>query len=35
MGLTLFEKTPIKELFDNNINFYNLSHENQLSIWDS
>jgi hypothetical protein len=35
MGLTLFEKTPIKELFDNNINFYNLSDENQLSIWDS
>jgi hypothetical protein len=35
MGLTLFEKTPIKELFNNNINFYNLSDENQLSLWDS
>jgi len=35
MGLTLFEKTPIKELFNNNFNFYNLSDENQLLIWDS
>jgi hypothetical protein len=35
MGLTLFEKTPIKELFNNNIYFNNLSDENQLSIWDS
>jgi hypothetical protein len=35
MGLTLFEKTPIKELFNNNIYFNNLSDENQLLIWDS
>ena len=35
MGLTLFEKTPIKELFNNNINFNNYSDKNQLSIWDS
>jgi hypothetical protein len=35
MGLTLFEKTPIKELFNNNINLNNLSDENQLSLWDS
>ena len=34
MGLTLFEKTPIKELFANN-NFINLSDENQLSLWNS
>lgn len=34
MGLTLFEKTPIKELFTNN-NFINLSDENQLSLWNS
>lgn len=35
MGLTLFEKTPIKELFNNNNNPYNLSDENQLLIWNS
>lgn len=35
MGLTLFEKTPIKELFSNKINLYNLSDEIQLSLWDS
>jgi hypothetical protein len=35
MGLTLFEKTPIKELFNNNINLNNLSDEKQLSLWDS
>jgi IS4 transposase len=34
MGLTLFEKTPIKELFTNN-NFINMSDENQLSLWNS
>jgi len=35
MGLTLFEKTPIKELFNNSINLNNLSDESQLSLWDS
>lgn len=35
LGLTLFEKTPIKELFNNNILIKNLSDENQLSLWDS
>ena len=35
MGLTLFEKTPIKELFNNNNNPINLSDENQLSFWNS
>jgi hypothetical protein len=35
LGLTLFEKTPIKELFNNNNLIKNLSDENQLSIWDS
>ena len=35
MGLTLFEKTPIKEFFNSNFNFNNLSDENQLLIWDS
>ena len=35
MGLTLFEKTPIKELFNNNINLNNLSDENQLALWNS
>jgi hypothetical protein len=35
MGLTLFEKTPIKELFNSKFNFNNLSDESQLSIWDS
>ena len=35
LGLTLFEKTPIKELFNNkNLNI-NLSDENQLSLWNS
>lgn len=35
MGLTLFEKTPIKELFNSKFNFNNLSDESQLSIWNS
>ncbi|MEX2410600.1 MAG: transposase, partial [Candidatus Paceibacterota bacterium] len=35
LGLTLFEKTPIKELFNNKNLFNNLSDENQLSLWDS
>ena len=35
MGLILFEKTPIRELFNSKINFNNLSDENQLTIWDS
>lgn len=35
MGLTLFEKTPIKELFNDNNNSINLSDENQLSFWNS
>ena len=35
LGLTLFEKTPIKELFNNNNLIKNLSDENQLSLWDS
>jgi transposase len=35
MGLTLFEKTPIKELFNNNNNPLNLSDENHLLIWNS
>jgi hypothetical protein len=35
MGLTLFEKTPIKELFNSKFNSNNLSDESQLSIWDS
>ena len=35
MGLTLFEKTPIKELFISKFNFNNLSDENQLLIWNS
>jgi len=35
LGLTLFEKTPIKELFNNKNLIKNLSDENQLSLWDS
>lgn len=35
MGITLFEKTPIKELFNNYFNFNNLSNESQLSFWNS
>jgi len=35
LGLTLFEKTPIKELFNNKNFIKNLSDENQLSLWDS
>lgn len=35
LGLTLFEKTNIKELFDNKILLNNMSKESQLSIWDS
>jgi IS4 transposase len=35
MGLTLFEKTPIKELFNNKNLINNLSDENQLSLWNS
>ena len=35
LGLTLFEKTPIKELFNNKNVIKNLSDENQLSLWDS
>jgi hypothetical protein len=35
LGLTLFEKTPIKELFNNKNLIYNQSDENQLSLWDS
>ena len=35
LGLTLFEKTPIKELFNNKNLIKNLSDENQLSLWNS
>jgi len=35
LGLTLFEKTPIKELFNDKNLIKNLSDENQLSLWDS
>jgi len=35
LGLTLFEKTPFKELFNNKNLINNLSDENQLSLWDS
>jgi len=35
LGLTLFEKTPVKELFENDITIKNMSDKNQLSIWDS
>ena len=35
LGLTLFEKTPIKELFNNNNLIKNLSDENQFSLWNS
>ncbi len=35
LGLTLFEKNPIKELFDNKNLINNQSDENQLSLWDS
>lgn len=35
LGLTLFEKTPIKELFNNKNLIYNQSDENQLTLWDS
>ena len=34
MGLTLFEKTPIKELFNNKNSINNLSNKNQLSLWE-
>jgi len=34
-GLTLFEKTHIKELFNNKNLIKNLSDENQLSLWNS
>jgi len=33
LGLTLFEKTLVKELFENNTNSNNMSDENQLSLW--
>ena len=35
LGLTLFEKTHIKELFNNKNLIKNLSDENQLSLWNS
>lgn len=35
LGLTLFEKTPVKELFENNINFNNQPDGSQLSLWKS
>jgi hypothetical protein len=35
LGLTLFEKTPIKELCNDKNLINNLSDENQLSLWDS
>lgn len=35
LGLTLFEKTPIKELFNNKNLINNLYDENQLSLWNS
>jgi len=35
LGLTLFEKTPIKELFNNKNLINNLSDENQLLLWNS
>lgn len=35
LGLTLFEKTPVKELFENDTNNKNMSDENQLSLWNS
>jgi len=35
VGLTLFEKTPIKELLNNYNNPINLYDENQLSFWNS
>ena len=35
LGLTLFEKTPIKELFNNKNLINNLSDENQLTLWNS
>jgi len=34
LGLTLFEKTPIKELFNDKNSINNLSDKNQLSLWD-
>ena len=33
IGLTLFEKVPLKELFENNVINLNSSDDNQLSIW--
>ena len=33
LGLTLFEKTPVKELFEDNKNSNRMSDENQLSLW--
>ncbi len=35
LGLTLFEKTLVKELFEDDINIKNMSDENQLSLWNS
>jgi hypothetical protein len=35
MGLTLFEKPPIKELFNNKNIINNLSDDNQLLLWNS
>lgn len=35
LGLTLFEKTHVKELFENNINFNNQPDGSQLSLWKS
>jgi hypothetical protein len=35
LGLTLFEKTLVKVLFENYINIKNMSDENQLSLWNS
>lgn len=35
LGLTLFEKTPIKELFEINNSIKYMSETNQLSLWNS
>ncbi len=35
LGLTLFEKAPVKELFENDITIKNMSDKNQLSLRDS
>jgi len=33
LGLTLFDKHPAKELFENYFYFKNMSDQNQLSLW--